>query len=79
MVVASEMPNVQPEEEITAGGEWIRCQELEVTEDDVKLRIDRFWHKIFSRTDASGDHFVILLKMVKCALALCHSNADVER
>ena len=27
-------------------------------------------HKIFSNTHACGDHFVILLKMVKCALAL---------
>ena len=29
--------------------------------------------------DSSGDKFVVLPKMVKCALALCHSNADVER
>ena len=29
--------------------------------------------------DSSGDTFVVLPKMVKCALALCHSNADVER
>ena len=30
-------------------------------------------------SDVSGDKFIILAKMVKCALALCHSNADVER
>ena len=29
--------------------------------------------------DSSGDKFVVLPKMVKCALAPCHSNADVER
>ena len=34
---------------------------------------------IFSRRDDSGDNFVVLLKMVKCALSICHSNADVER
>ena len=45
----------------------------------MKLKIDKFWHKIFSRRDASGDHFVTLPKMVKIDLALCHSNADVER
>ena len=73
------MRSVQPEKEVTAGNEWIRYQEFEVIGDDVKPRIDKFWHRIFSRTDASGDHFVILPKMVKCALALCNSNADVER
>ena len=77
--VASEMPSVHPEEEVTAGDEWIGYQEFEVTVDDVKLRIDKLWHKIFSRSDASGDHFVTLPKKVYCALALCHSNADVER
>ena len=45
----------------------------------MKLKMDKFWHKIFSRTDGSEDHFVILPKMVKCASALCHSNADIER
>ena len=78
-VVAREMPSVQPEEEIITGDEWIRYQEFEVTNDDLKLRIDKYWHKIFSRRDDSGDNFVVLPKMVKCVLSLCHSNADVER
>ena len=60
--VDSKMPSVQPEEEITAWDEWIRYQELEVTEDNVKLRIDIFCQKIFSRTDVSGEHFVLLPK-----------------
>ena len=77
--VASEMLSVQPEEEVAVGDEWIRYQEIEVTEDDVKLRIDKLWHTIFSSTDASGEHFVILPKMVKYAFTLCHSNADVKR
>ena len=33
----------------------------------------------FTKGDRRGDCFVVLPKMVKCALALCHSNADVER
>ena len=45
----------------------------------MKHRIEKFWHKIFSRTEVSGDYFEILQKMVKCVLGLCHSNADVER
>ena len=47
-------------------------------ENDVKLRNVTFWHKIFSRTDGSGEHFVILPKIFKCTLALCHSNAEVK-
>ena len=78
-VVAREIPSVQPEEEIIAGSEWIRYQEFEVTDDDLKLRIDKYLHKKFSRRGDSGDNFVVLPKMVKCALSLFHSNADVER
>ena len=78
-VVAREIPSVQPEEKIIAGDEWIRYQEFEVTDDDLKCRTDKYWHKIFSRRDDSGDNFVVLPNMVKCFLSLCHSNADVER
>ena len=53
--------------------------EIEVKEEDFNLRVDHFWHKIFCSRDSSGDKFVVLPKMVKCVLALCHSNADVER
>ena len=45
----------------------------------LEVRVDHFWNKVFSKTDESGDKFIILPKMVKCALVLCHSNADVER
>ena len=45
----------------------------------LEVRVDHFWNKIFSKTDESGDKFIILPKMVKCALVLCPSNADVER
>ena len=53
--------------------------EIEVKEEDFNLRVDHFWHKIFCSRDSSGDKFVVLPKMVKCALVWCHSNTDVER
>ena len=52
---------------------------VEIKEEDLSLRVDHFWRKVFGGIDSSGDKFVVLPKMVKCALALCHSNADVER
>ena len=61
------------------GDEWIRSQEMNVTEDDQSLCVDHFWKKVFTKKDNHGDQFEVLPKMVKCALALCHSNADVER
>ena len=78
-VVAREMSSVEPKEEVTAGDGWMRYQEFEVTEDDVKLITDKFWYKIFSRTDANEEHLLILPVIVKCALAFCHTNADVGR
>ena len=60
--LASEIPSVQPEVQVTAGNEWIRYQEFEMTEDDVKVRIDNFWHKIFSKIDTSGEHFLCYQK-----------------
>ena len=57
----------------------MRYQEIDLTNEDLEVRVDHFWHKIFNKTDKSGDNFIILPKMVKCALVLCHSNADVER
>ena len=53
--------------------------ELGVKEEDLSLRVDHFWRKVFGGKDSSGDKFVVLPKMVKYTLALCHSNVDVER
>ena len=78
-VVASHMPSIQPGEDMKKVDEWIRYQEMNVTEDDQSLCVDCFWKKMFTKKDNSGDQFEVLPKMVKCALALCHSNADVER
>ena len=35
--------------------------------------------KVITKKDNCGDQFEVLPKMVKSALALCHSNADIER
>ena len=73
------MPCLETQEEVIAGDECIHYQELNMGEEDLHLRVDHFWHKVFTKADASGDQFSVLPKMIKCALALCHSNADVER
>ena len=48
-------------------------------EEDLSLRVDHFWRKVFGVIDSSRDKFVVLPKMVKCKLTLCHSNVDVKR
>ena len=78
-VVAHEMPSVTKEEELRVVDEWIKYQEFEFSDDNYKCRVGHFWSKLFQREDTCGEKFVTLPKMVKCALALCHSNADVER
>ena len=78
-VVASHMPGIPPGEEMKVGDEWIRYQEMNVTEDDQSLHVDHFWNKVFTKKDNCGDKFEVLPKMVKCALTLYYSNADVER
>ena len=45
----------------------------------MKLRVNQFWHKVFITSNATSEKFSVLPKMIKCALALCHLNADVER
>ena len=77
--VASAMPCITGDEKVKVGDEWIRYQEIEINDDDIQGRIDHFWHRIFNIPDKCGDFFEVLPKMVKCALALCHSNVDVER
>ena len=78
-VVDSHMPNIQPGEEMKLGDEWIRYQDMTVTEDDQGLHVDYFWNKVFTKKDTCGGQFEVLLKMVKCDLALYYSNPDVER
>ena len=78
-IVASHMPSIQPGEEMKAGDEWIRYQKMNMTEDAQSLHMDHFWKKVYTKKDNCGDQFEVFPKMVKCALALCHSNAGVER
>ena len=66
------MPSTWPEEEIIAGGECVMYQEMELKQDDMELRVDHFWHKIFWKIVECGDHFELLPNLVKCALALIH-------
>jgi hypothetical protein len=42
--------------------------------------IDYYWKNVFTlKTNTGADKFIALAKLVKCALALSHGNADVER
>ena len=75
--VASTMPCITGDKKVV--NEWIRYQEIEINDDDIQGSIYHFWHRIFNIPDKCGDFLEVLPKMVKCALALCHSNADVER
>ena len=56
-----------------------KVQEMELKDEKLKLCVDHFWHRIFSKCDECGDNFKALSKMVKCALVLSHSNVDDER
>ena len=77
--VASNMPSTQHKEDFIAGDEWIWFQEIEFTEDDLKCRVYHILYKVLSKADAVGDLFVVLPKMVNCALALSQSNAGMYR
>ena len=59
-VVASHMPSIQPGGEIKVGNEWIRYQEMNMTEDDQSLLVDHFWKKVFTKKDNCGDQFEVL-------------------
>ena len=63
-------PSLSEEEQITVGDEWAHYMEVEIKEEDLSLRVDHFWRKVFGGIDSSGNNFVVLPKMVKCALAL---------
>ena len=42
--------------------------------------IDYYWQRVFTlKTNTGANQFIALAKLVKCALALSHGNADVER
>ena len=62
------MPSLSEEEQITVADELARYMEVEIKEEDLSLRVDHFWRKVFGGIDSSGDKFVVLYKMVKCQL-----------
>lgn len=68
------MPSIAAGDERRVGDEWLMYQEMDLKDEDVEVRVDHFWNKIFNRTHKSGDKFKFLPKMVKCALAPCHSK-----
>ena len=73
------MPSIQHGNEMKVADEWIRYQEMNIMEDDQSLHMDHFWKKVFTKKYNCGNQFEVLPKMVTCALALCHSTADVGR
>ena len=40
------------------GDEWIHYMEVEIKEEDLHLRVDHFWRKVFGGMDSSGDKFM---------------------
>ena len=72
MTITKKLSSITGEEQVKVGDEWLRYQEMDVMNEDLEVRVDYFWNKIFSKTDESGDKFIISPKMVKCALFLCH-------
>ena len=74
------MPSMQPGEEMKVRDEWIIYQKMNVTEDDQSLCVGYFWKKKCSPRKITVEiSLKCCQKLFKCALALCHSNADVER
>ena len=61
-VVGSHTPSIQPVEEMKAGDEWIKYQEMNMTEDNQSLCVDHFWKKVFTKKDNCGDQFEVLPK-----------------
>ena len=53
------MPGLSEEEQITVGNEWAHNMEVEIKEEDLSLRVDHFWRKVFGGIDSSGDKFVV--------------------
>ena len=41
------MSNIGLEGETIGWDEWVKYQEMELKQDEMKLRVDHFWQKIF--------------------------------
>ena len=40
-------PSLSEEEQITVGDEWAHYMEVEIKEEDLSLRVDHLWRKVF--------------------------------
>ena len=48
--------------------------------DGSPVRVDQYWSKVLKLKSVSGSQkFSVLGNVIKCALSLCHGNADSER
>ena len=76
---------IVPDEIDCINAEWLVYQNERIPNEwfekfDGYYSIDYYWRNVFTLKTISGaEKFISLAKLVKCALALSHGNADVER
>ncbi len=86
MNIARSFPQmIVPDDIDRISAEWLIYQNEKIPNEwfekiDGYHSIDYYWKNVFTlKTNTGADKFVALAKLVKCALALSHGNADVER
>ena len=45
VTIAKELPSVTAAEAVRVGNEWVRYQEIDLTNEDLEVRVDHFWNK----------------------------------
>jgi hypothetical protein len=86
MNIARSFPEINiPDNIDRINAEWLIYQNEKIPNEwfektDGYHSIDYYWKNVFTlKTNTGADKFIALAKLVKCALALSHGNADVER
>jgi len=86
MNIARSFPQMNVPDDIDRiSAEWLVYQNEKIPNEwfekpDGYHSIDYYWKNIFTlKTNSGTDKFIALAKLVKCALALSHGNADIER
>lgn len=86
MNIARNFPQIiTPDDIDRISAEWYLYQNETIPnewfqKEDEYHSIDYYWKNVFTlKTNTGTDKFIGLAKLVKCALALSHGNADVER
>jgi hypothetical protein len=86
MNIARRFPQmIVPDDIDRINAEWLVYQTERIPNEwyekfDGYHSIDYYWKNVFTLKTSNGtDKFISLAKLVKCALALSHGNADVER